>query len=44
MKTYARSLLEMVLKEYERSTKRLIDDRNREEEHGWIGLSYYFRT
>ena len=44
MKTYACSLLETVLKEYKRSTKRLIDDRNGEGEHGWIGLGYYFRT
>ena len=34
----------MVLKEYERSTKRYINDRNDEEEHGWIGLGYHFRT
>ena len=43
MTTYTRALLEMILKEYERLTKRYIDDQNDEEEHGWIGLSYYFR-
>ena len=43
MTTYTRTLLEMILKEYERPTKRYIDDRNDEEERGWIGLGYYFR-
>jgi hypothetical protein len=32
------------LKEYQRSSKGYIDDRNDEEEHGWIGLGYYLRT
>ena len=47
MMTYTRSLLEMILKEYERSTKRYIDDQNDEddeEEHVWIGLGYHFWT
>ena len=44
MTTYTRSLLETILKGYERSTKRYIDDRNDEEEHGWIGSGYHFWT
>ena len=34
----------MFLREYGRSSKRYIDDRNDEKEHGWIGLGYYLRT
>ena len=32
------------LREYIRSSKRYIDDRNDGEEHEWIGLGYYLRT
>ena len=32
------------LKEYKRSSKSYIDDRNNEEEHEWIGLGYYLIT
>ena len=45
--TYTCSLLETILKGYERSTKRYIDDQNDEddeEEHVWIGLGYHFWT
>jgi len=34
----------MFLREYGRSSKRYIDDRNDGEEHEWIGLGYYLRT